>query len=395
MQKNLISPRYKYPISDGELKRRLDLTQAALKKEGVDCLIMQSHSFIFDCVIRYFLDTQTGPYSSALVVPADGGMIHIAHGWENDNAPKPPWMRNVEKFITDSYCPPFAFTDDNAAKFVEAEIRSRGFKKAGFAGLQLMGYSFGKYLAESLPDVEFVDFTKQLHEITAVKSAEEWELIELSVRAHEQLLDCVPALVRPGRAEFEIRADLEHRAHMMGCDTVGNIAVGSSKPGGFSMFVPHFRANRRIEEGDIVTVMIEVSGPGGMYGELARTYCLGEPTQNLVELYEIAKESQHAVADASKPGVTGAELNRVYNECVAKYGIPPNMRVVGHGQGYDMMESPAICEAETMELKEDMLLAIHPEIERDSEFIICCDNFRVTPAGGKIMSDYPQKLFYL
>ena len=395
MQKDMVGARYKYPVSDEELKRRLDSVQAAMKEEGIDCLVLQTHSFIFDSNIRYFLDAQTGTYSSALLIPAEGGMIHIAHGSDDDNAPVPKWARNTDKFIVNSYCPPFAYSDDYVGKIVEKEIRSRGFKKVAFAGLQLIGYALGNYLTRNLPDVEFTDFSFRLNEIKAVKSAEEWELIALSIDAHARLLDCAPSLIIPGRAEYEIRADLEYRAHMTGCDTVGNIAVGSSPPGGFSMFVPHFRANRRIEEGDMVTVMIEVSGPGGMYGELARTYCLGEPTENLVSLFEIAKEAQHLVADAAKPGVTGAHLNSVFNECMSRYGLPPNKRVVGHGQGYDMMESPAICEDETMELKEDMLLAIHPELERDTEFVICCDNFRVTGSGAKILGEYPQKLFML
>ena len=395
MQKNLVGPRYKYPVSDAELKRRLEVTQAALKKGGVDCLVVQSHSRIFDSLIRYFVDAQCGNYGSSLMVPADGGMVYIAAGSENLNAQIPPWARNVERFAVVPYCQHFAFTDHSPAKVMEEEIKKRNYKKIGFAGLQMMSYSFGEYLTRKLAGVEFVDFSARIQEITAVKSPEEWELIDLSLRIHERLLDCVPALLQPGSSESEIRAELEYRSLMMGCDTPGNIAVGSCKPGGSSKFMPHFRANRRIEEGDIVSVMLEVSGPGGMYGELARTYCLGEPTQNLIDLFEAAKESQHAVAAAAKPGVTGKELNRVFDEYIAQYGIAPNKRFVGHGQGYDMMESPAICEDETMALKEDMLLAIHPELEKNSEFAICCDNFKVTAEGANLLSRFPQKLFLL
>jgi Xaa-Pro aminopeptidase len=38
--------------------------------------------------------------------------------------------------------------------------------------------------------------------------------------------------------------------------------------------------------------MIEVNGPGGMYGELARTWCLGEPDQELLDYWNIALEGQ-------------------------------------------------------------------------------------------------------
>lgn len=392
MQLDRVGPRYKYPVSDQELKRRLDAVQDAMRKEGVDCAITQNHCGIFDSGIRYFLDTPTGGYSSSLLIPANGGMVYLSHGSDNENAPIPDWARNVEKAITKPYCQPFSFTDTMAAKVMEQEIRSRGYRKVGLYGMQYISYSFGEYLKAALPDVEFVNFSAQINAITSIKSEEEWELIEKSIRAHEQLIAAAPALIRPGRKEFEIRAELEHMALNIGCDYIGNVAVGSAVPGTPSMFVPHFVANRRIEPGDNVTVMIEVSGPGGMYGELARTFCLGEPTESLKELYEIAKGCQAAIAAAAKPGVTGADLNCVFNDYVTPYGIAPNTRFAGHGQGYDMMEAPAICGDETMELKEGMYFAIHPELTLNGDFATACDNYRITKDGAVRLTRTPQEI---
>ena len=99
MEKNLFGPRYKCPVSNQELDRRLAGMQAALQKLGVDCAITQTHNMIFDSGIRYFIDQQTGDYSSALLIPAQGEMVYLCHGGDNDNAPVPPSVRNVEKMI--------------------------------------------------------------------------------------------------------------------------------------------------------------------------------------------------------------------------------------------------------------------------------------------------------
>ena len=138
--------------------------------------------------------------------------------------------------------------------------------------------------------------------------------------------------------------------------------------------------------------MVEVSGPGGIYGELARTYCLGEPNKSLVDLFAVARGAQHAVAAAMKPGVTGKDLDKVFNDFVVPHGIAPNARFVGHSQGYDMMEAPTICPTEDMVIKEDMFFAIHPEVFRDGEFAICCDNFRVTKDGAIRMTQTEQEI---
>ena len=255
-----------------------------------------------------------------------------------------------------------------------------------------MSLDFGEYLYNNLPDVEFVDFSRSFNEIKAVKSEEELELARKCVRAHEHLIDTVPSLLRPGRFEYEILADLEHRSRYIGCDNIGNIAVGSASLGKGPAFYKNFRANRCLEAGDAVAVMIEVSGPGGIYGEVSRTFCLGEPKQSLLDLFEIAKNAQYAVANAMKPGVKGKDLDRVYNDYVTQFGIEKNARFVGHGQGYDMMEAPTIGPREEMEIKENMFFAIHPRIVKNGEVAMCCDNFVVTKEGALRMTRTKQKI---
>ena len=56
--------------------------------------------------------------------------------------------------------------------------------------------------------------------------------------------------------EYEILADIEHRSRYIGCDVIGNIAVGSA-PSGQPALLPNVTANRRLEPGDTIMVMIE------------------------------------------------------------------------------------------------------------------------------------------
>lgn len=394
MQIDKITERYKYPISDAELDRRLAATQEAIRAAGLDCIITQNHSAIFDCGIRYFLDQPTGGYTTALMIPAEGKMVVIDHGPDLKEPVINP-MRNVEKMYVKPYCPVFTFSDTMSGEVMAAELCRRGYKRVGLYGTQFISHSFGDYLKTALPDVEWVSFNNEMAAITAVKSVEERELCELSVRYHERLMSAVPGLLVPGKLECEVRADLEHLARHLGCETIGNIAVGSGPQDTPVMFVPHFRGNRRLCKGDTVTVMIEVSGPGGIYSELARTFTLGRPSDNLLRLFDIARQTQELVAAAAKPGVTGAELTRIYDEFVDSFGIGigHNTRNAGHSQGYDMMETPAIAPQETTPFRENMFVAIHPELTALNNFAICCDNFFITPDGAKRITRTEQKVF--
>ena len=359
------------------------------------CCIVQTHSTIFDSVVRYMTDQVCHAYATTLLIPAEGKMTMINHGVDNPNAPISPNLRNVEKLIMRPYCQPFGCTDGLTGESLVAELNARGFKRIGVAFKQLMSADTLDSVRKGVEGCEIVDFSKEFSYIKAVKSEEEWDLTDRCILAHKQLMDMVPAMIRPGRMEYEILADIEHASRYICCDWIGNIAVGSAPKGAGIAFFQNYQANRRIEMGDTVTVMIEVSGPGGIYGELARHFVLGEPDPEFVKLFEEAREVQHLVADACKPGVTGKELNEVYNKYVTERGIVPNGRFVGHGQGYDMMEAPVISPFEDMEMREDMLLAIHPELVRNGHFAICCDNFRVTKDGAKMLSLTPQEITVL
>jgi len=397
MQAEKISGRYKYPVSDKELDRRLAATQAALQAAGLDCAVTQNFSHIFDGTIRYYIDIPTHDYSLTLLIPAEGKMTLIKHGPDSGENPIKGNMRNVERIYVKPFCQPFPFTNGMAAKCIAKEIRDHGYKKVGLIGVQLMSYDFGSYLRDDLPTVAFSDFTQGYLDVCTVKSEEEWELIDLSVRCHERLMEAVPAIIAPGRLECEVRADLEHMARMMGCDNIGNIAVGCDKPDHPCQFVTHIEGNRRIERGDNVCIMIEVSGPGGMYGEDARTFTLGTPSDKLVRLFEIAKGCQEAVAAAAKPGVTGNDLSNVFDNYILNIEptISLNLRNAGHSQGYDMMQSPAIARNDFSVVKENMFFSIHPELTGIENFAICCDNFRITRNGAVRLTKTPQKIFQL
>ncbi len=396
MQASKITDRCRTPISDQELDRRYALTQQAIRRAGLDCILTQNHSAIFDGGIRYFLDQPTNAYSTALLIPAEGNMVVIDHG-PDSGGPVPSPLRNVEKKYVKPYCLTFTFSDDMAAEVMAEEIRARGCKRIGLYGTQFISDSFGSFLRRTFPEIEFVNFNAEMAAITAVKSEEERELCVLSVRCHERLMAAVPALIVPGKLECEVRAELENLARHMGCENIGNIAVGSGPMDTPVMFVSHFAGNRRIQKGDAVAVMIEVSGPGGMYGELARTFTLGRPCDELLRLFDIARSTQELVAAAAKPGVTGAELTRLFDEHVDSFGIGigHNTRNCGHSQGYDMMETPAIAPLEHTPFRENTFVAIHPELTALNRFAICCDNFFITPEGAERVTRTEQKIFQL
>jgi Xaa-Pro aminopeptidase len=77
-----------------------------------------------------------------------------------------------------------------------------------------------------------------------------------------------------------------------------------------------------------------------------------------------------------------------------KRGLPPELRLYAHGQGYNMVERPLIRSDETMAIEAGMNLAVHPGFETPSIFAVICDNYLVEDDGpSACLHATPKRIF--
>jgi hypothetical protein len=62
-------------------------------------------------------------------------------------------------------------------------------------------------------------------------------------------------------------------------------------------------------------------------------------------------------------------------------GAPPELRLYGHSQGYDLVERPLLRSDETMPLAAGMNMAVHPGFFTPTNFIFVCDNYLIHADG--------------
>jgi len=140
--------------------------------------------------------------------------------------------------------------------------------------------------------------------------------------------------------------------------------------------------------------MIEANGPGGLYTELGRTCVLGKASEELLECCEIAKEAQQVTLNLMKPGADPKALLVANNEFLRSKGLPEERRLYAHGQGYDLVERPAIRDDESMRLKKNMNITIHPIVATKTVFAWVCDNYLVSEDGvSACLHKTPKKIF--
>jgi Xaa-Pro aminopeptidase len=199
--------------------------------------------------------------------------------------------------------------------------------------------------------------------------------------------------IRPGMSDIDVSAFAQQEGQRLGSEQ-GIFLGGSSPVGVRSPFVPRYMQGRLLKEGDHRSLLIENNGPGGFYTEIARTIVLGKASNELKDGFETVREAQDYSLSLIKPGVFCRDIHHAHNEYMKKRGLPPELRLYAHGQGYDMVERPLIRSDETMKIEVGMNLAVHPGYETASIFAVICDNYIVGAQGpGPCLHQTAKQIF--
>ena len=384
------------PISTAELERRWAATRKAMKKQGLDCLIMQNSNQYLGGYVRWFTDVPAKEgYPVTVIFPVDDEMTMITSGGDPLPPGPPEWaVRGVKERIGRPYFRTLHYTDTLDGEAVISRLKARGAKRVGIVAKGSMSAPTYEYIHQNLGKMELVDAADLIDPIKAVKSPEELELIRKAAAIQDAAMAAVPAILRPGKKEYEILSAVTHLLMDMGSEEQ-LLMVGSAPPGKSTGQRNDFFVNRTINAGDQFFLMIEVNGPGGFYAEMGRTFCLGDPPKELVKVWEVAKEAQRRTVKRLKAGAKPADLLKAHNEFMKSQGFGPEGRLFGHGQGYDLVERPALRADEPMPLAANMNITLHPIAVTDKAYGFCCDNYFVTEGAPTPVHKTPQVIMVI
>ena len=92
------------------------------------------------------------------------------------------------------------------------------------------------------------------------------------------------AAIKPGMRDTEVAAAAVHYSQVHGSENgIYLCASGSIEIGEVIKFGQRHMQNRTIKKGDTLALLVEDSGPGGMYTELGRSCVLGKVPQHLAD----------------------------------------------------------------------------------------------------------------
>jgi len=218
----------------------------------------------------------------------------------------------------------------------------------------------------AFPNGDFVPAGSVINPLRMHKTADEIVALRQAGAAIDSVHARVPSLLRPGRTERDVAADIGEAILDAGHVRVDFIIVASG-PNGAS---PHHEvSNRRMEAGDVVVVDIGGTMPSGYRSDCTRTYSLGRPDAQFLEWYAVLESAQAAGVAAVRPGVTCAALDAVPRDALAAQGIGDLfIHRTGHGIGLETHEEPYLVVGNDLKVAPGMAFSVEPGFYAEGRF---------------------------
>ena len=260
-------------------------------------------------------------------------------------------------------------------------LNSRPEKKIGVEKNRIL-LALALSLKEKCASKEFVPLEDIVLALREVKDEYEIEATKKACAVAMLAFDHMCGYLRPGLTEREASAELEHfmkknGAEDLSFDTILITGAKTSLPHG----VP---GDEVIKKGDFVTMDYGCK-VGGYCSDETRTVAVGNPTQEMIDVYNIVLEAQLNACQKIHAGLTGAECDAFARDVIEKAGYGEYFgHSLGHGTGLEIHESPRYSQLNKDIIKAGTIVSIEPGIYLPGKFGVRIEDLALVTETGII-----------
>jgi len=221
-----------------------------------------------------------------------------------------------------------------------------------------MPHSLYEMLEEALPDSEFVPALSIFEKARLYKSPAEAKLTRDSARVADAALAAAAEMAQPGRSEHEVVAAAEAEARSLGAEEILSVIA----PAASELVGPPESRVIGDEEMLVVEFAVQVEG---YYTQVPGVFHTGTPTAEQREMYQVAYQGYLSGLNAARPGNTVGDIAKAELAALEAAGwLEWHEYDLGHGDGLDHPEVPAITPTSDMPIEAGMVLCIHPGLRK-------------------------------
>jgi Xaa-Pro aminopeptidase len=386
---------------------RVGRIQTALKQGQLDAVV---------CALPACVLMSTGYWpvvgTSIAVTNADGRQIVLAprdeqelarRGWAEVRTYEPASINNLGS-VGEAVTAPMAL----ALSELGVSSGRIGFERgpasepASYVAMYLFGASMVTVIHTAAPQALLLPADDLLATLAADKTRAEVDKIRIACQIAERAFqEAAPALT-VGTREIETAA--EFRKPLA---TVGTGYKGVARADGFVSCMSgansaeaqraYARSRERvIEFGDFALVHCN-SYADGYWTDITRTYCVGDPDDRQLAMYEAVLAARNAALKTIRPGIAAQDVDHAAREKLERRGFADNFtHSTGHGVGFAAIYAnarPRIHPRSDDVLQPGMVFNVEPAVYiQGLGGVRHCDMVAVTDSGVEVLTPFHSNL---
>ncbi len=270
-------------------------------------------------------------------------------------------------------------------------VKDLSLRRVGIQGEHLT-LSTCNRLAAAMGETHLVPTHGLVSAMRRIKDEVEIECIRRAIRVQHEALASLLAEISPGMPELEAVGRLEFHMRRLG-------GQGTSFPtmllSGPSAGLVHGVSTLSPIQTDHLLLVDSGCLLHGYCCDVTRTITIGDPPDEMVEIFDIVLEAQAEAIKACRPGVRCEDVDRAARAVIEGAGFGDAfLHGVGHGIGLEIHEDPFVSATSSSGILEPgMVITIEPGIYLPGKGGARVeDDVLITPTGHDVLTSYPHDL---
>ena len=241
---------------------------------------------------------------------------------------------------------------------------------------------------------QLVPFHSKISSFRAVKESYELERMRQAQRITDRAFEEVCKRIRVGMTEKELAAELVYCLLKNGGEGLSFEPIVVSGP---NTSLPHgVPTDRKLENGDFITMDFGVIYQG-YCSDMTRTVALGYATEEMQKVYDTVLQAQLAALAATRPGVTGKDIDSAARQVIADAGYGGYFgQGYGHCLGMEVHEMPSCSPSGTTVMEKNMVSSAEPGIYLPGKFGVRIEDVVIfTDEGHENITASPKNLIII
>lgn len=249
----------------------------------------------------------------------------------------PRYYEMAEVLVKDGIDVQLLSPGQNVYALVDKVLAQNNVKKLGYEDTEVTVADFNA-LTKGLPNYQFVAVGEKINVVRSVKDQTEIAYVKKAQEITDKAFSGICKVIKAGMTEKQVAVELEYLmakngAEGLAFDTIIASGVNSSKPHAHP-------TDKVIENGDAVTMDFGARYHG-YCADMTRTVFVGQPSDEMIKIYNIVLEAQQNGIKNAHPGMTGKEYDAYARDVITKHGYGEYFtHSMGHSLGIDIHEMP-------------------------------------------------------